>query len=663
MKKLFYAMIAFIGLSASAQVGIGVPTANINASAQLEVASTNKGFLPPRMTEAQKNAIATPAAGLIIYQTDGTNGLYYFDGTAWKMSSTSGAGGNFVDLTNNQTIDGYKNFTKDITINDLAIGHGGFKDVSDVAFGNNALISNQSGTYNVAMGQNAAHNNNSGSNNVVIGSAANYYNESSSEIVAVGNGALHAEKGAGNVAIGAWAGHRGNISDNLTNSVFLGRYASAGGGAIDNSVALGNGASVDASNTIQLGNGGITDVKTSGKVTASGFKTPSGTSSQYLMADGTTSTGGGIPYTGATGAVNLGSYDLTVNGIKVGKGSGSVATNTVIGNSALNANTSGGWNVAVGSQSLSYNTTGNTNTAIGVKSLYNNVSGGGNDSFGYNSLFSNTTGVQNSAFGQTSLYNNTTGQENTALAAYALSGNTTGNKNIGVGHGALSTNSTGSNNTAIGYGADVTTDGLTNVTAIGYGATVDASNKIQLGNTSVTSVNTSAKVTAAGFKTPTGTSSQYLMADGTVSSGTSSATHAVGDSYGGGIVFYVTTDGLHGLISETQLISPNSNSTSNTDIYNYSQAQNMISNPVNHSTNGKLFTDWRLPTSYEFSVLYANKGYFSSNYQGRLNYYIWTSTPAASPNETTKMVSYYQGVAYESSFNGGPNGVIAVRSF
>jgi hypothetical protein len=205
---------------------------------------------------------------------NGTSSQYLMaDGSV--SSSGGGAGGNFVDLENNQTIDGYKNFAKDITIKDLTIGHGGFNEISDVAFGNNALTSNQSGTYNVAIGQNAAHNNNSGSNNVVIGSAANYYNESSNEIVAIGNGALHAEKGAGNTALGAWSGHRGDISDNLTNSVFVGRNASAGNGAIDNAVAIGYGANVDASNTIQLGNGGITDVKTSGTITGTGFVTTS----------------------------------------------------------------------------------------------------------------------------------------------------------------------------------------------------------------------------------------------------------------------------------------------------------------------------------------------------------------------------------------------------
>lgn len=141
------------------------------------------------------------------------------------------------------------------------------------------------------------------------------------------------------------------------------------------------------------------------------------------------------------------------------------------------------------------------------------------------------------------------------------------------------------------------------------------------------------------------------------------ATHTIGESFGGGIVFFVTPDGLHGLISETQLICPTANSAQNADIFNYSQAQNMISTPSNHSTNGKLYTDWRLPTKYEFALLFAQKLLFNTNYQGRLNYYNWTSTPGAVPNEATKMVGYFNGVPTEFGFNGGPAGVIAIRSF
>ena len=62
----------------------GVNTA-ITTSAVLEVVSTTKGFLPPRMTSAQRLAIATPATGLMVYQTDGTEGLYIKKSGGWAL--------------------------------------------------------------------------------------------------------------------------------------------------------------------------------------------------------------------------------------------------------------------------------------------------------------------------------------------------------------------------------------------------------------------------------------------------------------------------------------------------------------------------------------------------------------------------------------------------
>lgn len=68
--------------STSGSVGIGVNT-SINASAILDITSTTKGFLPPRMTTTQKNAIASPAAGLVVYDTT-LNKLCVRTASAWE---------------------------------------------------------------------------------------------------------------------------------------------------------------------------------------------------------------------------------------------------------------------------------------------------------------------------------------------------------------------------------------------------------------------------------------------------------------------------------------------------------------------------------------------------------------------------------------------------
>lgn len=55
------------------------------SSALLNVTSTTKGFLPPRQTQAQRTAIASPAIGLQVYQTDGVEGLYIYKSTGWAL--------------------------------------------------------------------------------------------------------------------------------------------------------------------------------------------------------------------------------------------------------------------------------------------------------------------------------------------------------------------------------------------------------------------------------------------------------------------------------------------------------------------------------------------------------------------------------------------------
>ena len=80
--KSLFGLLLFLAVQpAIAQIGIDNP--NPDASAILDLTSTSKGLLAPRMTEAEKNAISSPATGLLIYQTDATDGFYVYDGAAW----------------------------------------------------------------------------------------------------------------------------------------------------------------------------------------------------------------------------------------------------------------------------------------------------------------------------------------------------------------------------------------------------------------------------------------------------------------------------------------------------------------------------------------------------------------------------------------------------
>ncbi|MEP6512558.1 MAG: tail fiber domain-containing protein [Parafilimonas sp.] len=162
--------------------------------------------------------------------------------------------------------------------------------------------------------------------------------------------------------------------------------------------------------------------------------------------------------------------------------------NSAFGSQSLSVNTKGNFNTAAGFMALTSNLTGNSNTAYGSQSLYANTIGTSNTATGYTTLYSNITGAANTANGYIALYYNTTGSANTANGFAALINNTTGNFNTAGGRSALSANKTGSYNTALGDSANVTADNLTNATAIGYTSLADASNKIRLGNGSVTSI-------------------------------------------------------------------------------------------------------------------------------------------------------------------------------
>jgi hypothetical protein len=99
MKRLITLICIFSSTQLTAQTGIGTTTPH--ASAKLDITSVDKGFLPPRMTSSQRTNIPSPAAGLMVYQTDGTSGLYFYNGSAWIyiINSTT----NIVSVANGGT--------------------------------------------------------------------------------------------------------------------------------------------------------------------------------------------------------------------------------------------------------------------------------------------------------------------------------------------------------------------------------------------------------------------------------------------------------------------------------------------------------------------------------------------------------------------------------
>ena len=79
-------------------VGINSDGSTPNASAMLDVKSTNSGILIPRMTAAQKGDINSPATGLLVYQTDSTPGFYYYNGSAWTMIGAGSGDGTVTSV-------------------------------------------------------------------------------------------------------------------------------------------------------------------------------------------------------------------------------------------------------------------------------------------------------------------------------------------------------------------------------------------------------------------------------------------------------------------------------------------------------------------------------------------------------------------------------------
>jgi len=90
MKKLLFLLPIFVLLQMCLYAQVGIGTATPAVSAKLDITSTTQGLLPPRMTTVQRDAISSPAEGLVIYNTT-TKGLEFKSSTGWVSLTTATA--------------------------------------------------------------------------------------------------------------------------------------------------------------------------------------------------------------------------------------------------------------------------------------------------------------------------------------------------------------------------------------------------------------------------------------------------------------------------------------------------------------------------------------------------------------------------------------------
>jgi hypothetical protein len=129
-----------------------------------------------------------------------------------------------------------------------------------------------------------------------------------------------------------------------------------------------------------------------------------------------------------------------------------------------------------------------------------------------------------------------------------------------------------------------------------------------------------------------------------VAESVSSPVYSIGHSPElGGYVFMVSADGKHGLVCET--IDQGFSSWYN--------AQNVISNPSNHSVDGQNFTGWRLPTRYELAQMYSLKTDIEAVGVSFGTKTYWTSTQSPGDSNAYMTGGVYEETAWRQNFSSG----------
>lgn len=512
LRALLYMVVIFTTftpfLSDAQSVGVGTNTPNANAI--LDVNSTNKGLLIPRVALSATTS-ASPlggfVAGMMVYNTatagtspnNVTPGFYLCSGTKWEKVGAAGwslsgnSGTNptthFIGTTDDQDLVFKRNNIKAGALNfNLSNTSFGIYSLNNItsgsgnsAFGRSVLEGNQTGVGNCGFGAQVLFSNNSGSYNCSFGDSAMLLNVSGGDNVAIGTSTLgYNAAGNGGIAIGSWALHHANnsIVPFTNTNIAIGAWALAGSSTPANNTGLSNNV---------LGYFSMRNNSTGSRNNALGTKTLHNNTS----GSGNVAVGDGSLFHNTLNDGNTAIGDSTLHKNGLGAVSGFQASNnTAIGNKSLISNTLGAANIAIGALSLKNNTIGNINIAIGYNSLSSTVGGDASIAIGHNTLLSNVAGIGGLAIGNGSMYNANNTQtpfENTniAIGSFALQGspvpaNNTGLSNNVIGNSSMLNNSTGSRNNTLGSETLYNnTSGTANV-AIGFRSLYYNTNKSDL---------------------------------------------------------------------------------------------------------------------------------------------------------------------------------------
>lgn len=253
MKHITYLLLClFLTFQTSAQVGINTDNSDPDASAILDIKSTNKGMLVPRMTSSQRTMIINAAIGLLVFDTD-TESFWFKDSTGW-MELVNGNATTLADADNDTKIQTEENADEDVIRFDIA-GEEGMvlkranpanktqlsfpNNLGDIFIGEGVGQSLEENSASTAVGYKSFRLNEFGSLNAAFGALALEKNVNGSWNTALGTEALRASKGDKNTGVGSESLHENTTG---SNNVGVGYNVGNGNQEGNNNVLVGNAA-------------------------------------------------------------------------------------------------------------------------------------------------------------------------------------------------------------------------------------------------------------------------------------------------------------------------------------------------------------------------------------------------------------------------------------